>query len=126
MGEISLALCHHVNKILIHHIFLILRDALGIIHIHLNFIFTSFVSRDGYCHTYKHVLGEMVLYYIWKKRVSNVWVYLISLYQLEILFFFCWETWKEEWGFVRWLTGDLQAKIYQIGLFWIIFLYRLK
>lgn len=72
MGEISLALWHHANKILIHHIFLFLRDAFGIIHIHLNFIFTSFGSRGGYCHIYKHLLREMILYYIWEKRVSNV------------------------------------------------------
>lgn len=68
MGVISLALWHHADKILMHQIFLFLRDAFGIIHIHLNFIFTSFESTDDYCHTYKHLLREMVLYYIWGKK----------------------------------------------------------
>lgn len=62
MGEISLALWHHANKILYRDF---LRVVFGINHIHLDFIFTSFGSRDGYCHTYKHLLREMVLYYIW-------------------------------------------------------------
>lgn len=68
-------------------IFLFLRDVFGITHMHLNFIFTSFGSSDGYCHTYKHLLREMVLYYIWGEKVSTVWFHLTSLYQIKIYFF---------------------------------------
>lgn len=42
IGEISLALWDHAGEIIVHCIFLFLRDAFKIIHMHLNFILTSF------------------------------------------------------------------------------------